>query len=215
MGLSDPAYYPREGRFDCSESLLILRTYWSAYIYGYYHELLQRRRYTTPCPLSSYTCPDFSNAVRTSNAGRSVTRMTGVTLVTAAHCLLGSVQEAIEKARAATASVCTTTSSSVCPAGLSDIAPMGILRPATPGFLVTLAAAVLLAIVSFSVPYFKSVFFLKASLADEGISGTITFGTLGYCIELSNGTTCSKPSVGYQLGTPRWFPTLCLLSYPS
>ncbi|KIP10119.1 hypothetical protein PHLGIDRAFT_125779 [Phlebiopsis gigantea 11061_1 CR5-6] len=76
---------------------------------------------------------------------------------------------------------------------------MGILRPATPGFLVTLAAAALLAVVSFSVPYFKSVFFLKASLADEGVNGSITFGTLGYCIELSNGTTCSKPSVGYQL----------------
>ncbi|KAF7793410.1 hypothetical protein EIP86_004522 [Pleurotus ostreatoroseus] len=76
---------------------------------------------------------------------------------------------------------------------------MGIVRPATPGFLVTLTAAVLLGIVSFSVPYFKSVFFLKASLSNEGISGAITFGTLGYCVELSNGTTCSKPSVGYEL----------------
>lgn len=77
---------------------------------------------------------------------------------------------------------------------------MGLLRPATPGFLVTLTATVLLAIVSFSVPYFKSIFFLKASLKSQGISGSITFGTLGYCIELSNGTTCSKPSVGYELG---------------
>ncbi|GJE85866.1 Pali-domain-containing protein [Phanerochaete sordida] len=76
---------------------------------------------------------------------------------------------------------------------------MGILRPATPGFLVTLAAAVLLAIVSFSVPYFKAIFFLKASLSDQGINGSITFGTLGYCLELPNGTTCTKPRVGYEL----------------
>ncbi|EKM61357.1 uncharacterized protein PHACADRAFT_247907 [Phanerochaete carnosa HHB-10118-sp] len=76
---------------------------------------------------------------------------------------------------------------------------MSILRPATPGFLVTLVATILLAIVSFSVPYFKSIFFLKASLADQGINGSVTFGTLGYCLELPNGTTCSKPHVGYEL----------------
>ncbi|THH00681.1 hypothetical protein EW026_g1898 [Hermanssonia centrifuga] len=76
---------------------------------------------------------------------------------------------------------------------------MGLVRPATPGFLVTLAATALLAVVSFSVPYFKSVFFLKASLSSEGVDGSITFGTLGYCVQLPNGTTCSKPSVGYQL----------------
>ncbi|KAI9507813.1 pali-domain-containing protein [Russula earlei] len=73
------------------------------------------------------------------------------------------------------------------------------MKPATPGFLVTLVATILLAVVSFSVPYFKSVFFLKASLAVEGVSGSITFGVLGYCLELSNGTTCSKPSIGYEL----------------
>ncbi|KAI0094188.1 SUR7/PalI family-domain-containing protein [Irpex rosettiformis] len=76
---------------------------------------------------------------------------------------------------------------------------MGLIRPATPGFLVTLAAAVLLAIVVFSVPYFKSVFFLKASLADTGISGSITFGVLGYCTDIQGNSTCSHPSVGYDL----------------
>ncbi|TFY76944.1 hypothetical protein EWM64_g7070, partial [Hericium alpestre] len=76
---------------------------------------------------------------------------------------------------------------------------MGLIRPATPGFLVTLIATILLAVVSFSVPLFKSVYFLKASLAVEGISGSITFGTLGYCTQLPNGTTCSKASVGYEL----------------
>ncbi|TFK56760.1 pali-domain-containing protein [Heliocybe sulcata] len=76
---------------------------------------------------------------------------------------------------------------------------MGIIRPATPGFVVTLTATILLAVVSFSVPWFKSVYFLKANLSVENVNGSITFGTLGYCLELSNGTTCSKPSIGYEL----------------
>lgn len=77
---------------------------------------------------------------------------------------------------------------------------MSCMRPATPGFVVTLAATILLAIVSFSVPYIRSVFFLKASLSQGGVNGSITFGTLGYCVDLSNGTVCSKPSIGYKLG---------------
>lgn len=78
--------------------------------------------------------------------------------------------------------------------------PMTCIRPATPGFIVTLTATLLLAIVTFCVPFIKSVFFLKASISEDGVSGSIIFGTLGYCLELSNGTTCSKPSVGYELG---------------
>ncbi|KAF8807931.1 pali-domain-containing protein [Phlegmacium glaucopus] len=76
---------------------------------------------------------------------------------------------------------------------------MGCIRPATPGFLVTLTATILLAIVSFCVPFIKSVFFLRASITEGEVSGSIIFGTLGYCLELSNGTTCSKPSIGYEL----------------
>ncbi|KAH7914749.1 pali-domain-containing protein [Hygrophoropsis aurantiaca] len=76
---------------------------------------------------------------------------------------------------------------------------MGFIRPATPGFLVTLVATILLAIVSFSVPLIKSVYFLKASLAVENINGDITFGTLGYCLDIAGNTTCSKATVGYQL----------------
>ncbi|KAL5519477.1 hypothetical protein ACEPAH_1160 [Sanghuangporus vaninii] len=73
-----------------------------------------------------------------------------------------------------------------------------IFRPATPGFLVTLTATILLALVSFNVPLIKSIYFLKANLSVSGVNGTMTIGTLGYCLELStNGTTCSKPSVGY------------------
>ncbi|EIW86925.1 pali-domain-containing protein [Coniophora puteana RWD-64-598 SS2] len=76
---------------------------------------------------------------------------------------------------------------------------MSILRPATPGFIVTLIATILLAVVSFGVPLLKSIYFLKASLAVEGISGNITFGTLGYCIESSAISTCSNATVGYEL----------------
>ncbi|KAJ6520403.1 SUR7/PalI family-domain-containing protein [Mycena sanguinolenta] len=76
---------------------------------------------------------------------------------------------------------------------------MGCIRPATPGFILTTLATGLLAVVSFCVPYFKSVFFLKADISQSGIPATITFGTLGYCVELSGVTTCSKPTVGYEL----------------
>ena len=76
-----------------------------------------------------------------------------------------------------------------------------VFRPATPGFLVTLIATILLAVVSFNVPILKSIFFLKASITIDNFHGTITLGTLGYCPELNNGTTCSKPSIGYQFGT--------------
>ncbi|KAJ6611492.1 hypothetical protein B0H10DRAFT_2437470 [Mycena sp. CBHHK59/15] len=76
---------------------------------------------------------------------------------------------------------------------------MGCIRPATPGFLLTTLATALLAVVSFCVPYFKSVFFLKAVIAVGSVNGTITFGTLGYCLELNGETTCSSPSVGYTL----------------
>lgn len=77
---------------------------------------------------------------------------------------------------------------------------MSCLRPATPGFLVTLVATILLAVVSFNTPLIKSIFFLEASISVDGVNGTIRLGTLGYCLELSsNGTTCSSPSVGYNL----------------
>jgi hypothetical protein len=77
---------------------------------------------------------------------------------------------------------------------------MGCIRPATPGFILTTLATALLAVVSFCVPYFKSVYFLKADVSVSGVSGFLTFGTLGYCVEINGVTTCSKPSIGYELG---------------
>jgi hypothetical protein len=77
---------------------------------------------------------------------------------------------------------------------------MGIIRPATPGFLVTLTATILLAVVSFNVPIIKSVYFLKAGVNSGSISGNITFGTLGFCTELPGSSTCSSARVGYELG---------------
>jgi hypothetical protein len=73
-----------------------------------------------------------------------------------------------------------------------------VFKPATPGFITTLTATVLLAIVSFSVPYFKSIYFLQATYNDAGHSGLINFGTLGYCLVIDGTTTCTKPSIGYE-----------------
>ena len=75
---------------------------------------------------------------------------------------------------------------------------MGCIRPATPGFLATLVATGLLAAVSFGVPWLKSVYFLKATV--NGFNGSLTLGTLGYCLDNAGKVTCSKPSVGYELG---------------
>ncbi|QRV83373.1 SUR7/Pali family protein [Ceratobasidium sp. AG-Ba] len=73
-----------------------------------------------------------------------------------------------------------------------------IFRPATPGFLTTLAATALLAVVSFSVPYFKSIYFLKAAISQSGTAGSVTFGVLGYCLDFNNQITCSNPTVGWE-----------------
>jgi hypothetical protein len=78
---------------------------------------------------------------------------------------------------------------------------MTCVRPATPGFIATLIATGLLAAVSFGVPWIKSVYFLKATLS--GVDGSLTFGTLGYCVDYAGTVTCSKPSVGYEIGEPR------------
>ncbi|KAG2154593.1 pali-domain-containing protein [Suillus clintonianus] len=75
---------------------------------------------------------------------------------------------------------------------------MSFIRPATPGFLINLIATILLAVVSFSVPLIKSVYFLKASLAVQGTNGYITFGTLGYCSDISGTLSCSNATVGYE-----------------
>ena len=82
----------------------------------------------------------------------------------------------------------------------SSSSVMGLIRPATPGFLVTLIATGLLAVVSFNVPILKSIFFLKATITIDSTEGSIILGTLGYCLNLPNNQTCSKPSVGYELG---------------
>ena len=87
------------------------------------------------------------------------------------------------------------------PPGRSHLShSMVCLSRATPAFILTLVATILLAVVVFCVPYVKTVYFLKAAVNYQTVSGTITFGTLGYCVQLPGGTTCSKPSIGYQLG---------------
>ncbi|KAF8603958.1 pali-domain-containing protein [Ceratobasidium sp. AG-I] len=75
---------------------------------------------------------------------------------------------------------------------------MQLFKAATPGFLTTLAATALLAVVSFSVPYFKTVYFLKAAISQSGVNGTVTFGVLGYCLDFNNQVSCSNATVGWE-----------------
>jgi hypothetical protein len=75
-----------------------------------------------------------------------------------------------------------------------------VLKPATPGFLVTLTATILLAVVSFNVPYFKSIYFLQATYSSGSSSGSIILGTMGYCVTVNGQQTCTKPSIGYEFG---------------
>lgn len=56
-------------------------------------------------------------------------------------------------------------------------------------------------LVSVSVPLLKSIYFLKASISTSvggtNISGTVTLGTWGYCVD----GTCTSAKLGYSLGT--------------
>ncbi|KAF8756263.1 SUR7/PalI family [Rhizoctonia solani] len=49
-------------------------------------------------------------------------------------------------------------------------------------------------------PWFKSVYFLRAAISQSGVSGSVTFGVLGYCLDFNNQVQCSKPSVGWEFG---------------
>ncbi|KAJ7503282.1 hypothetical protein B0H11DRAFT_2222564 [Mycena galericulata] len=71
------------------------------------------------------------------------------------------------------------------------------------------AAAILLGIVAFDVPYFKSVFFLRIDLAGAAASTAaanqttpyVDLGVLGFCTDLKNGLglQCSPAKIGYSL----------------
>lgn len=66
---------------------------------------------------------------------------------------------------------------------------------------VAVGPAVLLGVVLFGVPVIKTIYFMKASITEGGLNGSIIFGSLGYCLQLSNGTTCSNLTTsGYELG---------------
>lgn len=71
-----------------------------------------------------------------------------------------------------------------------------MIRPATPGTLLVLVAAILLGLVTISTPIIKSIYFLRATIGGRGNQNgqEATFGTLGYCI----GATCSSATLGYQ-----------------
>lgn len=65
------------------------------------------------------------------------------------------------------------------------------MNGATPATILALAAAVLLAVATCSVPVAKSIYFLSATYD----STTIKLGCLGYCV----GGKCSGRSVGYDI----------------
>jgi hypothetical protein len=75
-----------------------------------------------------------------------------------------------------------------------------VLRPATPGFVVTLAATICLALVSFSTPLLKSIYFLSATINHDSLQGTATFGVLGYCLQTGTAQACSNATVGWEFG---------------
>ncbi|KAJ1030120.1 hypothetical protein NDA16_000820 [Ustilago loliicola] len=70
-----------------------------------------------------------------------------------------------------------------------------MIRPATPGTLLTLVAAILLGLVTISTPTIKSIYFLEATIGGGRSQNAqvARFGTLGYCIA----DTCSNPTLGY------------------
>ncbi|BGP31106.1 hypothetical protein JCM10296v2_002870 [Rhodotorula toruloides] len=75
----------------------------------------------------------------------------------------------------------------------------------TLGTIVVLAATILLVLVSVSVPLLKSIYFLKAfistSVGGTKISGTVTLGTWGYCVD----GTCTSAKLGYSLDVAELF----------
>jgi len=80
------------------------------------------------------------------------------------------------------------------------------------GVVTVVAATILLGIVAFDVPYFKSIYFLRIDLSNSSaVASTnnavqntpfVDLGVLGYCTDLKdgNGLQCSKAQIGYSLG---------------
>lgn len=66
------------------------------------------------------------------------------------------------------------------------------MRGATPGTILALVGAILLALVTLSTPIIKSISFLNITVENQ--SGS--FGTLGYCLAGS----CNGPTLGYSFG---------------
>lgn len=67
-----------------------------------------------------------------------------------------------------------------------------------PAVVLVLASTVVLALVVFNVPLLKSLYFFKGEFSSGGYEGTLTLGTMGYC--LSTNSSCVGPQIGYSLG---------------
>jgi len=83
------------------------------------------------------------------------------------------------------------------------------------GVVTVAAATILLGIVAFDVPYFKSIFFLRIDLSGNtaSLSNTnqttpfVDLGVLGFCTDLKDGKglQCSKAQIGYSLSEASQF----------
>ncbi|PLW36562.1 hypothetical protein PCANC_15497 [Puccinia coronata f. sp. avenae] len=75
--------------------------------------------------------------------------------------------------------------------------------PNTPGTLIILGGAILLALATISTPIIKSFFFLNIQLNSKipiiPLEGNIRLGTFGYCLQLESQLACANPKLGYQL----------------
>ena len=67
-------------------------------------------------------------------------------------------------------------------------------------FFAVLGMTVVLGFVTLDLPLFKWMFFYRVSITQGRFNRSISFGTLGYCVKLTNGTTCSKLMFVNELG---------------
>ena len=64
----------------------------------------------------------------------------------------------------------------------------------------SLAVSMMLVGVMVSTPVIPKNYLFSCKVTVGKVDGLLTFGTLGYCLDLSNKTICSTPKIGYVFG---------------
>ncbi|TIC71263.1 hypothetical protein E3Q02_00162 [Wallemia mellicola] len=75
----------------------------------------------------------------------------------------------------------------------------GFIRQATTGTVLSIAAIVIFAIVSFNAPLIKQLYFVQVTTTIDMFNAKIILGTLGYCVYLEDGKSCIEPTLGYNI----------------